>query len=490
MSSRGGGDRQAVLIAGMHRSGTSAVTRVLNLLGAALPAELVGSFAGNELGHWEPAALPALHDRMLKDAGANVNSVTGFDRAWFDSPAAERAVDAVADYLESTFPDAPLFALKDPRMALFVPVWRRALQRLGIEPLFVLPFRAPREVAASLARRQLAVFPDSVWPPTRGELVWLSYVLEAERETRGARRAFVRFDALLEDWRAETARIGRQLEVGWPRSAEHAAAEVEAYLSREHKHENSDVAAATPLAGRVMALLEACVADPDAGGEAFDAAAQELDRARGLFGDYVAALESLVGGLPMLKTEFGDFPTALERVAASDPNASPEAERDRALMIAAAAERRVQAAVIHDLERVNAALTQAPPGGLTGGPDAASSEEADRLREEVKWLRREHGPLTLKIAAQRTLMAEHEDKARDARLAKEAAERRAAVLAEEVTVLAEAVTALAEENALNKARLSLAERERAAILGSTAWRLTGPARRLRALLVPGRTAAS
>ena len=41
-----------VLVLGMHRSGTSALTRVLNLLGCALPEALVGPSEGNELGHF------------------------------------------------------------------------------------------------------------------------------------------------------------------------------------------------------------------------------------------------------------------------------------------------------------------------------------------------------------------------------------------------------------------------------------------------------
>jgi hypothetical protein len=240
--------RQAILVVGMHRSGTSAVTRVMNLLGVPLSPNLVPSFAGNELGHWEAAELPALHDRMLKAAGSNVNSVLGVDRNWFDSEEAERFAGEVAGYVEGAFPDTPLFALKDPRMALFIPVWRRALQRLGIEPVFVLPVRAPREVAASLTRRQLEVFTDSVWPAARGELVWLNYVLAAEHDTRDARRAFVRFDDLLDDWRREMGRLGDQLGLAWPTPVERAAAEVERYLGREHKHENSSEAAVSALA--------------------------------------------------------------------------------------------------------------------------------------------------------------------------------------------------------------------------------------------------
>ena len=62
--------RRVVLILGMHRSGTSAVARVVNLLGAALPKKLLEAAPGNEAGHWEPIELVSLHDRMLAEAGS------------------------------------------------------------------------------------------------------------------------------------------------------------------------------------------------------------------------------------------------------------------------------------------------------------------------------------------------------------------------------------------------------------------------------------
>ena len=54
--------RVAIVVVGMHRSGTSAVTRVLSLLGAALPKNLLGAGKGNEEGHWEPSRLVVAHD--------------------------------------------------------------------------------------------------------------------------------------------------------------------------------------------------------------------------------------------------------------------------------------------------------------------------------------------------------------------------------------------------------------------------------------------
>src|SRR5262245_1129987 len=66
-------ERVCILVVGMHRSGTSAITRMLNLLGATLPKNILGGGPGNETGHWEPRRLIHLHDQLLSEAGSHWN---------------------------------------------------------------------------------------------------------------------------------------------------------------------------------------------------------------------------------------------------------------------------------------------------------------------------------------------------------------------------------------------------------------------------------
>ena len=62
--------KSAILVAGMHRSGTSAVCRVLSILGCTLPKTLSGSAPDNERGFWESLAVKDLNDRILASAGS------------------------------------------------------------------------------------------------------------------------------------------------------------------------------------------------------------------------------------------------------------------------------------------------------------------------------------------------------------------------------------------------------------------------------------
>lgn len=115
---RGSVARTALLVLGMHRSGTSALTRVLSLLGAALPKNLMPASAANEAGHWEPIRIAELHDEILASVGSNWSGLTGPSEAWFDSPQADIYAARIKEAVLSEYGDAPLFVVKDPRLSL------------------------------------------------------------------------------------------------------------------------------------------------------------------------------------------------------------------------------------------------------------------------------------------------------------------------------------------------------------------------------------
>lgn len=209
--------KTAILITGMHRSGTSALARFVSLLGARLPDALIPANAGNPEGHWEPKAVVELNDRMLADAGSDVYSIADFNREWFQTARAMRFRTEAAALIESAFEGDPFIVLKDPRTALLLPIWEDALSTLNYRTVHILPLRSPRDVASSLRRRHLKDFPYDGWAPPRGELVWLRYTLAAVLGTRSSPRVFVRYDHLLSDWREEARRIAAETDIAWPR---------------------------------------------------------------------------------------------------------------------------------------------------------------------------------------------------------------------------------------------------------------------------------
>lgn len=268
---RGASARQAILVAGMHRSGTSALARVLSLRGAALPANVLPSNYGNPTGYWEPESIVAFNDRLLEYFGVEWDNP--FAAGQLPPPDAFPARFQVEaeELLAREYADADLFVLKDPRCTLLHQFWRRALRATGADARPVVAMRPFPEVAESLVRR------DGT-SATSAALLYVAYGLEAASLVADG-ASVVTYAQLLADWRATTDRIAAEQRISWPISGARAANEIEAFLHP------------ATAAARVPQVAEALVDWTDRTWAWFDAAAQgqppplaELDGIRSALG--------------------------------------------------------------------------------------------------------------------------------------------------------------------------------------------------------------
>ena len=245
--------KTAVLVAGMHRSGTSALARVLNFMGCALPGTLLEPNFANEAGYWESEPVVRLNDDILASAGSAWDDWQAFDPAWYASPIAGEFRERALEVLEGEYGRGRLFVLKDPRMCRMLPFWIEAARSFGADPLVVVPVRNPLDVAASLEAR------DGI-DPSVGYLMWLRNVLDAEAASREVRRGWVRYERLLSDPLPSVDRLGVDLGVSWPRrSSIDAELETREFLSpglRHHRSEDADLAAGPMLSRWAAASFE------------------------------------------------------------------------------------------------------------------------------------------------------------------------------------------------------------------------------------------
>ncbi|MGE0531963.1 MAG: glycosyltransferase [Hyphomonadaceae bacterium] len=187
-------ERQAVLVLGMHRSGTSVLTQLLSLAGLRLPAHLLGGQKGNEQGHWEPKSILDLHERMLEEAGSQWYDWRQFHFSQLNDERQRFYRDEIKRLISQEFVDGAAFVLKEPRICRFAELYISLLRDLRIKPAFVLPYRNPLAVMRSLGARDGHT-------PAFASLLWLRHVLDAEASTRGFPRAIVAYETLLVDWR-------------------------------------------------------------------------------------------------------------------------------------------------------------------------------------------------------------------------------------------------------------------------------------------------
>jgi hypothetical protein len=157
---------KGVMVLGMHRSGTSAATRLVNLLGPAT-CDVNDMVRGpwNPLGHWESRSLMHLNDRILAEMGRSW---------WHPPPDADEYGPVAAGIVTSTAEARNEFrrvhrsvpwVWKDPRTCVLLPFWRAAL---GPRVAAVIVFRNPMEVALSLESRHSL-------PSSFGVALWERY---------------------------------------------------------------------------------------------------------------------------------------------------------------------------------------------------------------------------------------------------------------------------------------------------------------------------
>jgi hypothetical protein len=279
--------RKCVLVLGMHRSGTSALTRVLNLLGSELPKHILSANDGNEAGYWEPERLVTLHDEMLAECGSRWDDWRPFDLGALGDERFAHYKAEIARLIEQEYTDAPRLVIKDPRICRFVRLYEEVLRALDILPLYVLQLRNPLGVMKSLALR------DGMTAPF-ASLVWLRHVLDAEKATRDKPCTFISYERLINDWQGAVSTIGAHLDLAWP-PPPRAAAAVESFLSRELMHyspstdeliERPDIAAWVKEAYLALSALEKG-RDLTAARAALDKVRAAFDAAVLVFGDAV-----------------------------------------------------------------------------------------------------------------------------------------------------------------------------------------------------------
>ena len=219
----------ALFILGMHRSGTSALTRVVNLLGAELSDKLMPPQPDNERGFWEQDEVVPTHEALLLDMHAMWCDPFFLPEGFEEKPFAARHADTLSAIVKERFGNSPLWALKDPRLSILLPIWKPILKHQHIEPLYLIALRHPIEVARSLEKR------DQM-PISHGCALWIHYTLKSLIHTNGENRLLISYESLLENWRSVAANIAASMQCPWPNSPDAAAPQIDAFLSKNLRH--------------------------------------------------------------------------------------------------------------------------------------------------------------------------------------------------------------------------------------------------------------
>ncbi len=199
-----------LLVAGSGRSGTSLFASVVGNLGFHVPRPWVKADDSNPRGFGEPQWVVDRHVKLLRQA--NVHASDARPTAWADTARLcldEQVLAEVRLWLQEQFSGHDQVLIKDPRLLWFLPLWRRVGEELDATVHVVTMLRHPAEVV----RSKLHWYQNMTLFDANRAAGWLNTMLFTERATRDYRRAFIRFEDLLEDWTQPIARVSSQLEV-------------------------------------------------------------------------------------------------------------------------------------------------------------------------------------------------------------------------------------------------------------------------------------
>jgi len=239
-----------LLVVGMHRSGTSAVTGALGYLGLAVPvAQDRWAPSPDNPDHWESRALGNYDDALLERLGGTWDRPPDPSLDWESDP--DLGIDGLGDAAEAAgkaFPNPGPVVWKDPRSCLLLPYW---LARIPKPVAAVFIWRSPLSVARSLQARDGMHLADGV-------ALWERYNRSAVAGLVGVDTFVLRYESIIED------PVGKMGElIGWledlPQFAPHlphwnargATAGISPELLRQHGSDESKI-----LLGEQSRLVE------------------------------------------------------------------------------------------------------------------------------------------------------------------------------------------------------------------------------------------
>lgn len=231
-----------ILVLGMHRSGTSALTGTLELMDVYLGSELMGTGVQNAKGFFENRKFLAINKALLSEIGSNWDDVFYHpDILSTDTPLYQE----LKTLLSEEFEYSDLFAIKDPRLVYLFPIYEKALQDLDIEIKIIIPYRSPVEVAQSLLKRNKMSM-------EKGMLLWTYHILLAEKFSRSYPRVFTAFDQLLHQREEVIQELSDILSIDFAARYHEHKKEIDTFLEPGLKHHNVSTSEEAPRTPKIV----------------------------------------------------------------------------------------------------------------------------------------------------------------------------------------------------------------------------------------------
>lgn len=219
-----------VVVLGMHRSGTSSLTRGLKVLGVDLGANLFDGIEGNnDKGFFEDVDVNNFNVELLGALGRDWHSLDPIRPDELNSPVVQEFKLRAIQLLRGKIYTSSCFGLKDPRITRLLPFWSSVFEHLKLRVSYLIAFRHPMSVARSLQRRDK-------FELEKGYLLWADHMLAGLRETNGHERVVVEYDRLMSQPEKELQRIATVFKLGFDPNGKTLAEYKTGFLDSSLRH--------------------------------------------------------------------------------------------------------------------------------------------------------------------------------------------------------------------------------------------------------------
>ncbi|HEC84952.1 MAG TPA: hypothetical protein ENI48_06915, partial [Thioploca sp.] len=190
-----------IIVLGMHRSGTSAVARLLNMMGAYFATEnnAMPPTAANPKGYWEREDIRQLNDQVITSLGMSWDNISDFEANRLTAEL-QHSIESQAKKIIFSLETQRPWMAKDPRFCLLLPLWRPLLEI----PVCVYVYRSPIQVAQSLKKRD-------GFPHILGVALWEKYSLYGLAHSAEMPRILVSHEELLNNPVAAVKKLHQEL---------------------------------------------------------------------------------------------------------------------------------------------------------------------------------------------------------------------------------------------------------------------------------------
>ena len=252
---------KCILVLGMHRSGTSAMTRNISILGAKLPKNLLGSAPGNEEGHWEPSQLASYNEQLMNNFGSAWHDWKTLDLKKIPKKKKDVIATDIYNLLQNEYSRNSLIVLKEPRISRFGNLYLDTLYDLGFRTSILVMFRNPIDVIESLTAR------NHLWPENYDNidaaLLWLRYTLDSELISRKCKNnIFVSYENMMANPLETMEKVSNSFDCVFPNSVSSVAKEIKNFIKpnlHHHKHSYEDILQNSHLSGWIADVYKASI---------------------------------------------------------------------------------------------------------------------------------------------------------------------------------------------------------------------------------------